>query len=70
MLVRFGLDLPLRLIAERFVAPMVLRIMRVSAKLEEEDTRWHFRRNAFRGMLLILAGFVYQAIAAALELLV
>lgn len=68
MAIRFGLDIPLRYISEKVIAPLVMRMLRYTARLEAEDQRWHFRTNAFRGLLWVIVGFFYQAVATLLNI--
>lgn len=60
--VRFGLDLPLTYISEKAMVPIVKRLYELSAKVIAEEQRWHFKKNALFGSILIFFGFSYQFI--------
>jgi hypothetical protein len=68
MLVRFGVDLPLRFLAERIVGRHLLRLLRWVANKQEGERRFHFRQAAFTGVVFVLAGFAYQLVATILIL--
>ncbi len=63
LLVRFGLDIPLRFFSEKLIVPLVKRLYELSAKAIVEEQRWRFKANALVGSLFILFGFLYQFIA-------
>jgi hypothetical protein len=67
--IEFGIDLPVRFFSEKVVGAMLLRVLRSTARVQQAEERFHFRRNAFGGLMLLIAGFGYQALATVLQIL-
>ena len=65
---KFLVEIPLLFIGEKIIAPLLLRILRSTANLQTAEKRFHFRKNAFLGLLLVIIGFSYQLIASILQL--
>ncbi len=66
LIIKFGLDIPLRMVSEKLVAPFVKRLYQASAKLVAEDIKWHLKRMVLIGTLFLLFGFIYQFIGVIL----
>lgn len=66
IVIRFGLDLPLRFISEHVAVPTVKRFYEASAKLVVDDKKWHLKRTVLIGTLFLLFGFIYQFIGVLL----
>ena len=68
MIIRFGLDLPLRFISERLAVPFVKWFYEASARLVTQDKKWHLKRTVIIGTLFLLFGFIYQFIGVILTI--
>jgi hypothetical protein len=66
IIIRFGLDLPLRFLSEHIAVPFVRRLYEYSAKLISEDQKWNLKRTVLIGTLFLLFGFIYQSIGVIL----
>lgn len=66
--VGFLLDLPLRLISERFIKPRVEALYEFLAEKAQNEQRWHLKRNSLIGTILILFGFFYQFLGTLLQI--
>lgn len=62
VLIEYGIDLPFRALSEYVVRPIVLESLRKLAEIQDREAHWGFRVLAFRGLLLLVVGFLYQLI--------
>jgi len=69
ILLRFGLDLPLRWLSERVVGRFILLVFHQLATVQETERRFFFRKNAFVGLIFVLFGFAYQLMATIVQML-
>ena len=68
MIIKFGLDIPLRFISEQLAVPFVKWFYEASSKLVTEDKKWHLKRTVLVGTLFLLFGFIYQFIGVILTI--
>ena len=69
ILVRFGIDLPLRLFSEKVIGVCVMRILKNVDERVREMRRWYFKGTVFVGVIVLLTGFLYQLIGTILGVL-
>jgi hypothetical protein len=62
IIVRFGLDLPLRYLSEKAMVPIIKRAYEFSAKIVAEEEKWKLKSTALIGSLFLVFGFLYQLI--------
>ncbi len=57
---RFATVIPVFFVNERLIMPWLEKCLQATAEWLETQQRWHLKRFAFTGMLLLVCGFMYQ----------
>jgi len=66
MIVKFGLDLPLRFLSEKIAVPVVKRLLERVDRIVTKEKFWRVRRISLIGTAFLVFGFLYQFIGTLL----
>jgi len=69
ILVRYGIDLPLRFFSEKVIGFLVMLILKKVDETVRDMKHWYFKGPVFVGVVFLLGGFLYQIIGTILLIL-